>query len=76
MKSKKILSLFLIALGLFLFYWFQIRPTEIRNYCDQVAWQTAENKFYDQYWKTWHSEIDQETYDWKYTQCLHSQGLK
>lgn len=42
-----------------LFYWFQLRPAQIRGQCDQIAY-TA-------------SGI---SYDWKYTQCLHSKGLK
>ena len=69
MKKKIFISLLLILLGFFLFYWLQIRPTEIRSYCDQVAWNEAQVGGYL-------SKSKQEKYDWKYTQCLHSQGLK
>lgn len=67
MKIKILFILPLIILGIFLFYWFQIRPSGIRNYCDQVALNKAGSVYES-------SEI--ELYDWKYTQCLHSRGLE
>ena len=69
MKNKIWISLLLITLGLVIFYWFQIRPTQIKNYCDQVAWKETNlgNGI---------SKSKRELYDWKYSQCLHSQGLK
>lgn len=75
-KEKKTITVIIVLLLAIWFYWFQWRPMQIRNYCDQVAWNEAENKTYDPYWKNWRSEIDEKVYDWKYTQCLHSRGLK
>lgn len=69
MKNKVILFLSLILLGVFLFYWFQIRPPEIRSYCDRIAWDEATPGVNP-------SETRRERYNWKYMQCLHSQGLK
>lgn len=63
-----VITLLLLLLGGW-FYWFQWRPTEIRNYCDRVAWNEMQLGGYL-------SKSKQERYDWKYTQCLHSQGLK
>mgnify|MGYP001597078580 CR=1 FL=1 len=71
MKKKTLLILSLILLGIFLLYWFQIRQSEIRSYCDKVAWNNANPGGYEHLGKS-----SQERYDWKYTQCLHSQGLK
>lgn len=65
MKDKKLLIVSVITVGLFLFYWFQLRPTQIRSECDQIAW-----------YRTKEIDGDTEYYDWKYTQCLHSKGLK
>jgi len=46
------------------FCWFEIRPAIIRKHCDQVAWQHYGNI------------LSKDRYDWKYSQCLHSEGLK
>lgn len=35
-KSKILLSLLLIALSSLLFYWFQLRPTQIKHFCSWV----------------------------------------
>jgi len=48
-----------------IFYWFQLRPAQIRGQCDQIAWYTARG-----------ISGGRDYYDWKYTQCLHSKGLK
>lgn len=77
-ENKK--KVFLMLSGLLLlagwFYWFQWRPAQIRNSCDRIAWDDAISKTYDPYWKNYREELDQKEYDWKYTQCLHSKGLK
>lgn len=62
--NKKIIVLLSLILT-FLFYWFQIRPAQIRNYCDQVAWRDGKSR-----------SAGTDFYDWKYTQCLHNKGLK
>lgn len=64
MENKKLVILGLIVLVL-LFYWFQVRPSKIRGYCDWVAWNDTKNR-----------GQTHDYYDWKYTQCLHNQGLK
>ena len=65
MKNKLFLILIGFLLFSFWFYWFEWRPSKIRSYCDQVAW--------DEMQRAWHQE---EQYNWKYNQCLHSRGLK
>ena len=63
---KKTYILLVILLLALLFYWFQIRPVRIRNYCDRIAWDEMQNS----------RPIVKDYYDWKYTQCLHNQGFK
>lgn len=62
---KLLVLISVIISGVFLFYWFQVIPSEIRKQCDQVAWQTSSEYF-----------NNREQYNWKYNQCLHSKGLK
>jgi hypothetical protein len=52
-------------LAVFVFYWYEWRPTQIRSECDMVAWN-----------RTKEISEDIEYYDWKYAQCLHYKGLK
>jgi len=66
-KRKKTIAAIVVVLLASWFYWFQYRPMQVRNYCDQVAWNSSRP------YNTW---VDEEEYDWKYTQCLHSKGLK
>lgn len=66
MNNKVFLWLILVmflALA-FLFYWFELRPSQIRSECDQIAWNKAKES------------NTTKAYDWKYTQCLHNKGLK
>lgn len=68
--------LFLI-IGFSLIYFFQIKPSEIRKTCDEIAWKEGHvNLGYDSYWKKDRIEFRKEEYDWKYNQCLHNQGLR
>lgn len=73
MNKKKIAPFLLASVAIIiLFYWFQIRPSEIIKYCDNLAWKEAEP------WKR--GEIYKQSrthyYNWKYAQCLHSLGSK
>ena len=68
MKFKIFIIFLLLVIGASLFYWFQIRPSDIKIYCDKVAWNESKSSY--------SGRIDQEDYNWKFTQCLHSQGLK
>ena len=65
MKNKLFLSLTLFLFG-FLFYWFQIRPSKIRSYCDwSVRWGPD---------KPSNSQIEKK-YDFLYKSCLRSKGI-
>jgi hypothetical protein len=63
-RNLVLILVLVLLLGIF-FYWFQIRPSEIRKSCDQIAWNDGKSR-----------DADTKFYDWKYNQCLHSQGLK
>jgi hypothetical protein len=65
MKTKLLLISVLMVVGAFLFYWFQIRSSGIRSQCDSIAWTETKER-----------SRNVDFYDWKYTQCLHSKGLK
>lgn len=45
-SEKKTIAVIIVLLSVGWFYWFQWRPAQIRNYCDQVAWNNAEIKTY------------------------------
>jgi hypothetical protein len=63
LSVKKILLIacIFIPLLVFLFYWYEWRPSKIRQDCDSIAWRIS-------------GDFDE--YDWKYSQCLHNKGLK
>ncbi|HBL51664.1 MAG: hypothetical protein A3D24_02260 [Candidatus Blackburnbacteria bacterium RIFCSPHIGHO2_02_FULL_39_13] len=63
MKKKILITSPLFLLLIFLFYWFQIRPAEIRSYCD---WETKSKSS----WRV------TKNYDANYNSCLHEKGLK
>jgi len=58
-----------VLIGLW-FYWFQWRPSQVRNDCHKIAMQGAIDKIaHDNLW----SKND---YDVYYEVCLHAKGLK
>jgi hypothetical protein len=61
MKRILLVALIIVPILIFIFYWYEWRPSKIRSECDSIAWRKTEG-FDD--------------YDWKYTQCLHNKGLK
>lgn len=65
---KKLLLIFLtLVIGTLLFYWFQIRPSEIRSYCDWYGkWG----------WQGSHGYVSSKYYQDNYDSCLHEKGLK
>lgn len=67
-KEKKTITVIIVLLLAIWFYWFQLRPIQNRSSCDRIAWDSA--------YSNWGGSVDEEAYDWKYTQCLHSRGLK
>lgn len=71
-QNKKIILLILI--GLFFlagwFYWFQYRPSVIREKCvNEAIWKAR--KMND-----WLETYTSKHYDFYYTQCLNKNGLK
>ena len=66
MKNNNILYIFLV---LFLigscFYWFELRPSKIRSYCDwSIRWGPNKPK-----------PLTGEIYDFFYKSCLRSKGI-
>lgn len=62
MKKNKVISILLfVILGAFLFYWFQLRPAEIKHECAQII---KGNK------NLYISNINA-----VYEPCLHDKGL-
>lgn len=61
MKDKKLLILLIIITGAFLFYWFQIRPAEVRKACYKKAIPENNNTAVQ---------------DHTYRSCLVEHGLK
>jgi hypothetical protein len=80
MRKIILITFIFLFVGGLLFYWFQWRPSEIKKECDKIAWEAA--KFLDDRSNAYYKDpkprtvIDKDQYDWKYTQCLHSKGLK
>ena len=69
MKSKIILTLFIVLSGVFLFYWFQYRPSKIRNHCDwkaksKVGWEVE-----------LYGNVRAMRYQNVYSVCLHENGI-
>lgn len=63
--DRKVIALIVLIICVFIFYWFEIRPSHIRSLCDLIAWN-----------KTKEIGGGTDHYDWKYSQCLHNKGLK
>lgn len=59
-----VFSTLLLAIAIFLFYWFQIRPSKIRSDCSQYA-----DAFSKERTDTW------EEYEKSYSFCLNQKGL-
>jgi len=60
----------LVVIGLLLvvgwFYWFQLRPSKIRSFCD---WRVRNEN-------NWRPISKSGIYDIQYEACLHEKGLK
>lgn len=69
MKYKKILILFFIIVGALLFYWYELRPAQIRHDCSWV--QHKEDPTH------WDSSLKlyQEKFDIYYEWCIKEKGL-
>ncbi len=63
--DKKFIIIVILVVLAVIFYWFEVRPSQIRSQCDLIAWN-----------RTKEISGDTDYYDWKYLQCLHSKGLK
>lgn len=59
----------LLLLIAFAFYWFELRPNEIRQKCNQVAWETNEVE------KEREIINRQLLYNYAFTTCLNANGL-
>ena len=67
-ENKNFLYVFIFLLSLVtgLFYWFQLRPANIRSYCDwSIRWGPD---------KPSNSQIEKK-YDFLYKSCLRSKGI-
>lgn len=66
MKIKIFLAL---ILGCFLFYWFQVRPANIRSYCNwSVRWGPDKEA-------NSNNSRKPEIYEFLYKSCLRSKGI-
>ena len=86
-KIKKILFLIkqwkviliIISIGMGLFYWYQIRPSQIYSACHTIATKKAQSTFAERYpyekekiERGWYLQYDYEVY---YKQCLRLKGV-
>lgn len=55
-----------VLIFLFLFYWFQIRPSQIKSECTDLALKSATND---------EGLYKKSTFDSNYQICLHKKGL-
>ena len=70
MKNKVLIGLGIVSLLFCIFYWYEVRPTKIRSYCNwSVRW--GPDKEYNSNNKN-HPEV----YDFLYKSCLRSKGLE
>ncbi len=68
---KKQLTLLIIFVVAILFYWFQFRPAQVRQFCDwSVRWGDDRPRGYNVYSPTG------KYYEQLYSGCLHRKGLK
>lgn len=78
MKWAILIVSFLLVIGLIggWFYWFQWRPSQVAKECDKTA--LMGNQSYSQNPDTlvFKIDIDKDTYDIAYTQCLREKGIK
>ena len=66
MKNKVfMLVIVFLAIAVFLFYWYEWRPSKIRAYCE---WNVR--------WGELSKGLTIENYKLRYESCLHSKGLK
>ena len=63
------LSLFLTAIGIGVFYWFQLRPVSIRQGCHNWIVDLPGELYLTR-------DSDKKDYDALYESCLHREGLK
>lgn len=64
-KNKIILALLFLALVMFLFYWFQWRPIEIRKECGLKIFEQGKKE----QWEAWKTNN-------RYRVCLIQKGMK
>lgn len=79
--NKKIITIFIIIFLLTLFYWFQIRPSEIKTSCQNKSDEYI-HRAVDREDKNKDGLISQDSVDWlsnyakkRYERCLHRNGL-
>jgi len=67
---KKLMVFMIILLGAILFYWLQIRPSQIRKNCYQWIIDQPGEIENDLDWSG-----NRDTYNALYNSCLHKEGL-
>lgn len=80
-NQSKYFWVFVFVVLVFAFYWFQIRPTNMRRDCDAIAQVESVDKThflpmieYDN--KVKRDQLQQKFYSDFYKDCLHSKGLR
>lgn len=67
---KQVLTIVLVFAGIFLFYWFQIRPSNIKSTCANETIEKLKSIKEERSADTW-----QKNYDLYYEACLNKKGL-
>jgi len=75
-KHIYILLTIILSVGAFLFWWYQVRPAEIRKICFQKAGQGLELAMQNFSKQEIAASNVSENLDWAYKKCCQSKGLK
>lgn len=70
LQGRKSVLFLLIFVSFFLFYWYELRPSQIKKECDDVAQHKIEANNFDL-----NLFIYEGYYDKYFKQCLNSKGL-
>jgi len=68
----KILTLSVIFIISFVFYWYELRPAQIRKECQSYAWDKVKEAIQE----TNISDGFKDDVNFLYTNCIHKKGLK
>ena len=80
MKNQTLLILFGFILLLIGFYWFQVRPSMARQYCQKLTYERGNDyfnyKFIQDETPLRKSQLQEEYMERTYARCLREKGIK